>query len=119
MLGIVWSARRPYKGIVQHSAGLRALSVCLLLSSASVAEGQTRPAVVDSDIHVAAPDGTTALHLAAEREDTVLVQTLIAAGANVRAVNRYGVAPLSVAASTGNAAIVTALLDAFNFPFRK
>ena len=74
MLGIVCSSRRPYKGTVQHSAGLRALSVCLVLFSSSLAQAPlpTRPA------GAAAPagrrqrrpaDGTTALHQAAERED--------------------------------------------------
>ena len=116
MLGIVCSSRRPYKGIVQHSAGLRALSVCfaacLVLVGGKLARAQTRAPVAAADVNVAGPDGTTALHRAAEREDVGLVQQLISAGANVKAQNRYGVAPLSVAAATGNAAIVTALLDA-------
>lgn len=112
MLGIVRPPRRPYKETVRNSAGFRVLSVCLLLAFGPVAAAQTRPASVVEDVNLSQPDGTTALHLAAEREDAPLVQKLIAAGANVTAQNRYGVAPLSVAASTGNAAIVTALLTA-------
>jgi ankyrin repeat protein len=130
MLGIVRPPRRPYKETVRNSAGFRLLPVCLLLAFGPVAAAQTRPAsVVDllsrgdraealraidqrADVNLSQPDGTTPLHLAAEREDAPLVQKLIAAGANVTAQNRYGVAPLSVAASTGNAAVVTALLAA-------
>ena len=128
MLGIVCSRRRPYKENVRDSSLL--LSVCFLLVFGSLAGAQTRTAsIVDllssgdragalrlieqrADINLSQPDGTTALHLAAEREDALLVEKLIAAGANVKAQNRYGVAPLSVAASTGNAAVVTALLTA-------
>jgi ankyrin repeat protein len=130
MLGIVWSARRTYKGTVSETARWRALFVCLLLTCGSLAAAQTRPlSVVDllssgdrtaalkaidqrADVNITQADGTTALHLAAEHEDAPLVQKLIAAGANVKARNRYGVAPLSVAASTGNAPVVAALLDA-------
>jgi len=115
MLGIVCSSRRPYKGTVWQAAGPRALLVCLILFYGSLAQGQTtRSSGADqrADVNVARPDGTTALHLAAEHEDVALVKQLIGAGANVKVRNRYGVAPLSIAASTGNAAIVTALLDA-------
>ena len=46
------------------------------------------------DPNQAEPDGTTALHWAARRDDVELVRSLIRAGANVQAVNRYGVTPL-------------------------
>ena len=37
---------------------------------------------------------------------------LLAAGANVKAANRYGVTPISLAAINGNAAVIEALLKA-------
>ena len=64
------------------------------------------------DVNQAAPDGATALHWAVHRDDARLVEILIGAGANVSAVNRYGVLPISLAAENGNAAILEALLDA-------
>ncbi len=58
------------------------------------------------------PDGTTELHRAVEREDAAAARQLIASGADVHAVNRYGVRPLSLAALNGNAVLVKLLLDA-------
>ena len=44
-------------------------------------------------------DGMTALHWAAYHDDLDLVQKLINAGAEVNAENRYGIPPLSLAAT--------------------
>jgi uncharacterized protein len=65
-----------------------------------------------ADVNIAQPDGSTALMLASERNQTELVELLIKAGANVNAANEYGATPLSVACTNGNIAIVTALLAA-------
>src|SRR5882672_5778648 len=67
---------------------------------------------VNVNVNIAAPDGTTALHWAAERADVETATRLVAGGANVRAANRYGVTPLSLACITGNAAMITVLLEA-------
>lgn len=64
------------------------------------------------DVNQALPDGTTALHLAAQQDDLATVQELVRAGANVKAANRYGVTPLTVACINGNAAVVETLLKA-------
>ena len=65
-----------------------------------------RPAV-----NAAQADGTTALHWAAHWNDLSTVTALIRAGANVNAVNRYGVSPLLVASAVGNGvAVMDALL---------
>ena len=56
------------------------------------------------DVNAPEPDGTTALHWAANRDDPELVDLLIRAGANAKAANRYGVMPLWLAAMNGNAA---------------
>ena len=58
------------------------------------------------------PDGTTALHYAAHRGDLETVGTLLAAGARVDAVTRYGVRPLALAAENGDVAVVRRLLTA-------
>ena len=57
-------------------------------------------------------DGTTGLHWAARVDDLETVRLLLQAGADAKAVNRYGVSPLSLAAMNGNAAMIEALLDA-------
>ncbi|HET9467548.1 MAG TPA: ankyrin repeat domain-containing protein, partial [Vicinamibacterales bacterium] len=58
------------------------------------------------------PDGTTALHRAVHRNDVKAVADLLRSGADVNAANRYGVPPLSLAATNGNAAILELLLKA-------
>src|SRR5262245_10416874 len=50
-----------------------------------------------ADINASQPDGMTALHWAACRDDAELTKILIEANANVRATNHYGVTPLSLA----------------------
>ena len=54
------------------------------------------------DVNVAQPDGSTALLLAADRNDPELVDLLIKAGANVNARNDYGATPLYAASAGGN-----------------
>jgi ankyrin repeat protein len=57
-------------------------------------------------------DGTTALHWAVQADDLETTDLLIRAGADAKAVSRYGVTPLGLAAQNGNAAIVERLLKA-------
>jgi ankyrin repeat protein len=57
-------------------------------------------------------DGTTALQWAAHWGDADAVKLLLAAGADPKIANRYGVTPLSEAAGAGNAAIIEMLLQA-------
>ena len=65
-----------------------------------------------ADVKAAQPDGATALHWAAYREDLEIVDLLIPAGADVNAASEYGLTPLALACSTRNAAVVGKLLDA-------
>jgi ankyrin repeat protein len=81
------------------------------------AKGDNKDAVralIKQHANVNAPeiDGTTALHWAAQINDTELAGLLIQAGANVKAANRYGVTPLSLASTNGNAAMIERLLKA-------
>src|SRR5580765_1965279 len=55
-------------------------------------------------------DGMTALHWAAYQDDLEIARLLVRAGANVKAANRYGVTPLSLACTNGNAAMIEMLL---------
>jgi ankyrin repeat protein len=62
-------------------------------------------------VSVAASDGTTELHRAVStNEPAAKIEALITAGADVNAVNRYGVTPLSLAAANGNDRILDVLL---------
>jgi ankyrin repeat protein len=59
---------------------------------------------------VPAPDGTTALHRAVSVNDVQKSEALIRTGADVNAVNRYGVTALSLAAGNGNARLLDVLI---------
>src|SRR3954463_3390873 len=64
-----------------------------------------------ADVNAAQGDGMTALHWAAMKDDADLVQTLLFAGANVRATTRLGAyTPLILAAKNGSASVIAPLL---------
>src|SRR5687768_2075387 len=65
-----------------------------------------------ADVNAAQVDGTTALHWAAYHDDADTAALLVRAGANTKALNRYGMPPLALACTNGNAAIVKLLLEA-------
>ena len=71
-----------------------------------------RALIGDSDVNAAQADGMTALHWSAHHDDLATAKALIAAQANPKAENRYGVTPLSLACTNGSAAMITLLLDA-------
>src|SRR5437868_11614938 len=58
------------------------------------------------DVNAPDPDGTTALAWAVEADNAAIAQLLLRSGANPNAANRYGVTPLSLAATNRNATIV-------------
>ena len=65
------------------------------------------------DVNEPQGDGMTALHWAAMRNDADLAQTLLYAGANLRATTRLGgYTPLVLAAREGNAVVMEPLLKA-------
>ena len=64
-----------------------------------------------ADVNAAQGDGMTALHWAAMKDDAELVQTLLFAGANVRATTRIGAyTPLILAARSGSGSAIAPLL---------
>ncbi|HEX3702114.1 MAG TPA: ankyrin repeat domain-containing protein, partial [Vicinamibacterales bacterium] len=66
-----------------------------------------------ADVNAAQADGMTALHWAASDGNAPLAQTLLYAGANLRAATRLGqYTPLHLAARNGHADVVKTLLDA-------
>jgi ankyrin repeat protein len=65
-----------------------------------------------ADVQATGPDGTTALHWAAHRNNLEVADLLLTAGAVATAANRYGVRPLTLAAENGSAALIERLLAA-------
>jgi ankyrin repeat protein len=66
-----------------------------------------------ADVNAAQGDGVTGLHWAARQGHEELANTLILAGANVRAMTRFGaITPLHLAAERGAGPIVAALVKA-------
>ena len=65
------------------------------------------------DVNAPQGDGMTALHWAALKNDVVLAQLLLAAGADSKATTRVeALTPLALAAKEGHAGVIAALLDA-------
>jgi len=64
------------------------------------------------DVNTPQVDGMTALHWATYHDNQEIAELLVRAGANVKAVSRYGVTPLSLACTNGNVVIVELLLEA-------
>lgn len=107
---------------------LAALALCLAVPAASTsAERDTRlaeaasrrdsaavRALVAEHVDVNAPgvDGTPALHWLVWVDNLDDARLLIRAGADATRANRYGVTPLSLACSNGNAGMIRLLLDA-------
>jgi uncharacterized protein len=86
------------------------------LRLADAAEKSDRAAIrkllkQQADVNAPQPDGMTALHWAAYRDDLEIAKLLADAKANVTVTNRYGVTPLSLACQNGNGAMVELLLE--------
>ena len=82
------------------AAGVRAAGPDAVLADA--AERMDRAAIrallqQRVDVNTPQVDGMTALHWAVYQDDLETEELLVRAGANVKAANRYGVTPLSLA----------------------
>jgi ankyrin repeat protein len=91
--------------------------VCFILSvlAASVATGAETVAP-GLDVNARAADGSSALHRAAQNDDVVAVDRLLAHGAKVDAQTDLGVTALWIAASNSSSAMVDRLLRAHADP---
>jgi len=121
-------ARRKRNVKISVSSRLRGIVVVSLLIGVTAGGQSPRPLIdaVNRGDHAAvstllrdrtlvnqpALDGTTALHYAVRANDAELVRLLLAAGANVKAANRYGLRPLTLAAENGSESIISSLLTA-------
>ena len=96
------------------AAALNAAAVSDAADAAERRDAATLHKLIGQHVRVNDPqaDGTTALHWVAHWNDLESFTLLLRAGADAKAVNRYGATPLSEAATAGNAAMVEALLKA-------
>src|SRR4029453_4058910 len=83
---------------------------------ADAAEKQDRASIrvllkQNADVNAAQADGMTALHWAANLDDFEIPKTPLEAKPDVKATNRYGVTPLTLACQNGNTAMVELLLE--------
>ena len=114
--GAAWGKTRAL-GLV----GISFIAVCLAAPAgpglADAAKRQNKEAVrrllaSHADVNAAQDDGATALHWAAQWDDSEVADLLLRAGANANAQGALGVTPLSLACVNGSAPMVTALLAA-------
>ena len=110
--------------LIRVSVALMSLGLSVLLGAAppspvaDAAQAGDRDAVRSllkqaADVNASQADGMTALHWAAMRNDASLAETLLYAGASVKAstrINSY--TPLLLAAKNGNAAVMEPLIKA-------
>jgi ankyrin repeat protein len=98
--------------ILLSATSLRANS--RLADAAMAPDPEAVRSLLNQKVDVNAPqaDGTTALHWAVRQDDLETADLLIRAGANVKAANRFGATPLSLACTNGNAPMIEKLLKA-------
>ena len=125
------SAYIPASRPAPRTGALAAAGACLVLAAAAAparantdglpliaaakaadAEAVARLLERGADVDQRQPDGATALHWAAFRDDQRVAELLLGAGADVDAANELGATPLWLAAENGGAAMIERLLAA-------
>lgn len=107
----VQAGKADERAVVEHAAHAAPLVTAARNGDAAAVEALLR-GKPRTDVNQRASDGTTALHWAVYRNDVRMVERLIAARADVRAVNDYGATPMSEAAVVGNVRVIEKLLAA-------
>jgi ankyrin repeat protein len=111
--------RRIIGGVFAGALGALALSAALSAAEGTVADAAMKGDVATvrtllkdgADVNAVQGDGVTAMHWAARQGSLELANTLIVAGANVRATTRFGaITPLHLAAERGSGPVVSLLL---------
>jgi ankyrin repeat protein len=111
--------RRIIGGVFAGALGALALSAALSAAEGTVADAAMKGDVATvrtllkdgADVNAVQGDGVTAMHWAARQGSVDLANTLIVAGANVRATTRFGaITPLHLAAERGSGPVVSLLL---------
>jgi ankyrin repeat protein len=109
MFALVLAVSLSAAGINAFAAGDARLADAAMTRDAAAVR-----ALIGQKVDVNAPgkDGTPALHWAVRGNDLGTAELLLRAGANPKLANRYGVTPLFLACSNGNAEMIRLLLDA-------
>ncbi len=111
---VLLSCFLPLTGLATQSTDLNLVDAVLEGDAGAVRELLQN----NADVNATQPDGSTALVLAADRNDLEVAALLIQAGVNVDAANEYGATALSVACARGNSAMIKTLLEANADPNR-
>jgi len=101
-------------GVLALTAALAGAGDTRLADAVEHGQSDTARALLTQrvDVNAAQPDGATALHWAAHRNDVEMADLLIRAGADVNVVNDLGVASVWLACSSGADVVVERLLAA-------
>jgi ankyrin repeat protein len=111
--------RRIIGGVFAGALGALALSAALTAAEGTVADAAMKGDVATvrtllkdgADVNAVQGDGVTGLHWAARQGSVELANTLVVAGANVRATTRFGaITPLHLAAERGSGPVVSLLV---------
>ena len=110
-----YPVRIIFGALLAASAGFAAARIDSRLADAAKKSDKTEVRALlqqHLDVNATAVDGDTALHWAAYWDDLDTARLLLDSGANANTTNRYGVTPLSLAATNGSAAMIDLLLKA-------
>jgi ankyrin repeat protein len=101
----------PFSAFAEDAQGTR-LADAARGRDVDTVRAMLKRGMTKADVNTQGSDGTPALHWIVRLDDLETTGLLIRAGADVTLANRYGVTPLFLACSNGNAGMIRTLLDA-------